>query len=419
MPVMPRRRLYLLEFFRFLWIFKLTPPGRILVIAILLTALGSVTNELPIYQLFSGLLALMAVVEFTGLLFKPRLKITGNIPAQAAAGSDLAFELRVQNVSRWRPAFDVMLGAFSLPSRVRHVDGDVYAACVRPGESVQLPCTLHCERRGIYPLPPIHAVSTFPCNLIRFGGAKTEPGRLVVLPNYEPLDDLVLPVSQRYQPGGVRLTRGIGHSPEFVGNREYVPGEPVRRIDARAWARTGKPVVREFHDEYVSRVAIVLDTCLPSTGRWRQGHEDELEAAISLTAAIVERLNVHEHCIDLFAAGPEMYVFRAASGLQHVDSVLEILAGVEGCRHNPFDDITPLLAEELATISVVVSVFLAWDASRARFIEQVLEAGCVAKSVLVTTAQGDARMPPAGCEFPDDMVIVSPSEITSGGVRQL
>ena len=122
-----------------------------------------------------------------------------------------------------------------------------------------------------------------------------------------PLVDVSVPVGMRHQPGGIALTSNIGESPEYIGNREYVPGEPVRRIDFRSWARLGKPVVREFQEEYYCRIALVLDThVVPkmtwgSFERWaegwyfpyEQGPEEfpELEAAVSMTAALADALS--------------------------------------------------------------------------------------------------------------------------------
>jgi uncharacterized protein (DUF58 family) len=202
----------------------------------------------------------------------------------------------------------------------------------------------------------------------------------------------------------------------------------VRRIDSRAWARIGRPVVKEYHEEYVSRVALVLDTFLPARG-WRPagwgpggwssgGNAARLEAGVSLMAAVAERLNVHEHVIDLFAAGPEMYVFRSAGGTPHFDSVLEILSGLDACRRNPFEQISPLVIEELETISTVVCIFLDWDATRAEFVRRVLESGCRLKGVLIV----DPQRGPSSAGPPDldgEWTVVSAAEIQSGRLRRL
>jgi uncharacterized protein (DUF58 family) len=411
------RQLYILRASRYLWLFKLTPAGRVLVISILLTALGSVTVEIPIYQLFCGLLGLLAVSETIGMLLKPSLDLSGALPLRSTAGGDVLTRVTVRNRSSWRPALDVMLHLFRLHRAIEHVDDHSCVPLLAPGASAVLPLTLRTPRRGIFPLPPLQAVSTFPLHLMRFGGAQSQPGRLVVFPTFQSLEEFDVPVSHRYQPGGVMLTRGLGHSPEYVGNREYVSGEPAHRIDAKAWARTGKPIVKEYHEEYCSRIALVLDTHLPRRGLMHPPNQRRLEAAVSLTAAIAERLNFHEHVIDLFAAGPELYVFRTQGGTTRFDSVLEILAGVDACRRNPFEQISPLIVEELEAISTAVCLFVDWDATRADFARRVLESGCMLKGILIRGDEDEPAIPEG--EFEGDWTFVTAAEIERGQVLRL
>ena len=68
---------------------------------------------------------------------------------------------------------------------------------------------------------------------------------------------------RKYQPGGVALASSIGESDEFVALRDYRAGDPMRRIHWRSWARVGRPVVREYQDEFFVRHALVLDTFAP------------------------------------------------------------------------------------------------------------------------------------------------------------
>jgi len=81
-----------------------------------------------------------------------------------------------------------------------------------------------------------------------------------VLPDFRPADAITVPGSARYQPGGIALTSNVGESPEYIGNRDYRAGDPLRRIDFRSWGRLAKPVVREYQEEYFSRIGVVLDT---------------------------------------------------------------------------------------------------------------------------------------------------------------
>ncbi len=411
---MARREFALARLIRYMWEYKLTPPGRVLVTSILLTALGSVTSEIPVYQLFCGLLALLAVTEALSVLFRPRLEITGRYPERAAVGIDVSVPIRVRNLSRIRPAFDLMLGMFGAPPEISHVQAEQCLPRLGPGESATLQLTLRAAKRGIYPLPPLYVFSTFPFNIERFGRVRLEAGRLVVFPSYQSLEEFEIPLSFRYQHGGVSLSESVGYSSEYIGSREYVAGDAVRHIDSKAWARTGSPVVKEYHEEFCSRVALVLDTHLPGR-RVHSAAERRLEAAVAMVAAMAERLRDHSHRVDLFAVGPELYEFRTSVGGIHFDSVLEILAGVDRCRQNPFELMSPLIAEHLGSLSTVMCVFLDWGPARAEFIRCVVESGCALRGVLIVD---DATVPPPE-GLPEDWPRVAASDVLEGRVVRL
>ena len=130
-------------------------------------------------------------------------------------------------------------------------------------------------------------------------------------------------------------------------------------------------------------LGLVFDTYIPR-GRvaGSRGFVD-LEAAISLSAAVAEAMSRGEYIIDIFAAGPELYVFRSGRHTAHFENVLEILACVDACRRNPFDVVAPAIAGELHNVSTAVCIFLDWDASRQQLAHTVLEAGCRLKVIIV------------------------------------
>jgi uncharacterized protein (DUF58 family) len=135
-----------------------------------------------------------------------------------------------------------------------------------------------------------------------------------------------LPVGRKYQPGGLHLVSHVGDSEEFIGNREYRPGDRLRDIHHAAWARTGFPIVREFQEEYLCRIAMIVDTLAPPRDT---AARQDLEAALSLAAAIADALSRQEYVVDLFAAGPDLYHFQAGRGLAYLDNILDILACLE------------------------------------------------------------------------------------------
>jgi uncharacterized protein (DUF58 family) len=377
-------------FFFLAWDYPFTRPGKLLIAGIAITALtGAVSKEAPIYQLCVALIVLELMASAVGSLLRwwnvfgwTRLSLRGRLPERVSAGQPLAATFTVTNAGRL-PTYDLSLGCFRAPRSWKIGRTQEMTPHLGSQQSIELTLRMTPLQRGLYNLPPIRLFTTFPFNLFRneLGRCPTDP--VLVLPRFHPLTRIRLDVGNRYQPGGLALTSHIGESPEYIGNRDYLPGDAARRIDFRSWARLAKPVVKEYQEEYYCRIALVLDTSIAPRRKPRRAGFPDLEAAVSLSAAVADALSQGEYIIDIFAAGPELHVFRSGRHTAHFDNVLEILACVGPCRDNPFDKVTPRLIGELASISSVVCVFLDWDASRQQLVRAALEAGCHVKVLIV------------------------------------
>jgi uncharacterized protein (DUF58 family) len=415
---MSRSGWHISEFVRNAWRHRLTPAGRTMLTGILLAgAAGAGTLYLPIYHLFLILLSIYVVAFIAGWLFRPRVEIHGAIPETTTAGRTLCAEMEIENRSRL-PGYAVSLGLFGLPQSLEQVERDRAVPVISVGERAECEVKVRARRRGIYQLPDLRPFSIFPFNLFRSRGRGEPAGSLTVLPHFHPLIDIEVPVGRLYQPGGIVLTSNVGESLEYIGNREYRPGDPIRRIDFRSWARLARPVVREYQEEYYCRLALVLDTHI-AEGRNR-GPEGfpELEAGISLAASLADVLAQGEYIIDIFAAGPELYVFRGGRHTGHLDNILEILACVEECRESPFQTIAPALVEELRSITAIVFVLLDWDEERERFVRTAVESGAGARVLIVRDEDTTLPVEPAR-DWAGRIDQFSPGQVRSGAIDTL
>ena len=96
-----------------------------------------------------------------------------------------------------------------------------------------------------------------PFGLVRSFVTVPLPQSVLILPKRYPLPPIALPGVMKYQQGGVALASSVGRSEEFVSLRDYRPGDPMRHIHWKSWARTGRPIVKEFLDEFFVRHALV------------------------------------------------------------------------------------------------------------------------------------------------------------------
>lgn len=416
---MIRRRVSTLEqTARYVWQYKLTSAGWSLIVLGFVSGLLGYTLELPIFFALCALFALGSTALVVNAALRPRVTIDGSFPQLACAGQPVTGWFHIVNMGRWS-ALELNAGLFGIERALRVTGAREVCTHLMPGARTSLPITIVPNRRGLYRLPPVRVFTTFPFSICRSGRAAPLGGSLLVAPHFHPLTTIDVPAARRHQPGGIALTSDVGESPEYIGNREYRPGDPPRRIDFRSWARLAKPVVREYQEEFYCRIALVLDTYVPGRRRRPATGFAELEAAVSMSAAIADALARGEYLIDIFAAGPELYVFRSGRSTAHFENVLEILACVDECRTNPFDTIAPALTDELARISTVICVFLDWDETRERLVQAAVESGCAVKLVVVRDSATTAPIERAEAITNTPTVVLTPAEVTSGVVDAL
>ncbi|MBS2039388.1 DUF58 domain-containing protein [bacterium] len=333
--------------------------------------------------LASVLLTSMAAARMA----RRRLRLTPLIPERVTQGQPFEIGCRVENDSR-RSASDVNLRLIGLP-RSLGLENEFgpYLGTLQPGQSKTGHWYITLDRRGRYAVEAIHQATVFPFGLWR-DWYRHEVGRsLLVYPKFQALLSLDMPVGRKYQPGGMALTSNVGDSTEFLSVREFRAGDSLRMIHWRSWARRGKPVVKEFQEEFFCRIALVMDTFL-SQAEVKRRRED-FEAAISLAAAISDQISRDEYVIDLFAAGPELYQLQAGRSLAYLENVLDILACVEPCTEPAFQKLEPVLLDGLENVTTTVVVLLAWDEARIRLLRAIRERGCALKVIFVGDDLGD------------------------------
>lgn len=358
-------------------------------------------------------LALLLVVLLMGWLSRPRLDITCEMPARVECGSRFDLRYTISNTGRrsgrsltvetliYSDYFQLRLQRPSLEWLPR-------------GTSETLVGSGSALERGVYTLPALRWDSDFPLGLWRWGRSERRERVLFVYPRYSRLVSLELPLGPRTQrelSASAELTR---EAFEFAGCREYRNGDALRHVHPRSSARIGAPVVKEFQTEGRTRTALLVDTYRQIKRHWPRlrGWHDPFEAALSLTAAIVEALSTGDRTLELLVAGPEVHRFVSAGRVGYFDTVLDILAGIDPCREDPLDQLEPLLLEEIQTIQGICLVLTGWDERRHLLVQELLMRD-VGLLVLLITPDG---VPPES--LPADVRCLSARAILRGEVTQ-
>ncbi|MHB9139554.1 MAG: DUF58 domain-containing protein, partial [Victivallaceae bacterium] len=180
---------------------------------------------------------------------------------------------------------------------------------------------------------------------------------------------------------------------------------------------SGGLIVKEYQEEYLTRIALIVDTYVPKVKNFRlvtKRHliSEELEAGISLAAALTDFLTKGEYVVDIFAAGTQVYHFQAGRHLACLEGILDVLACLEPNNEHPISRLSPSVLEEVSGIGSAVIVLLGWDKERETLVRKLRESG-VALRIIVVGDGVHAADAPAGTTF------VHTADIREGRVRKL
>ena len=413
MPPASRKRNFLtgtpiLNFLRPLYEERLTARGRYLLWSTaLLAVLGLDTRRTQVFSLFAVAAGALLLASAFWLARAPRVRFDCPLPDHATVGS--ALRLRARIGGQGRGASDLRL-AFPRPLRwsssIAFEPREAFLD-VRPDKLGEVPVELRVARRGRYLLRGPTLRRTDPLRLTTGRAVALPDQTLIAYPRFYSMDDFMIPVGRRYQPGGIPLSSSLGESIEFVGTRDYREGDPIKSIHWRSWARRGKPVVKEYQEEYFCRIAIILDTFVPR--KPKAASERVFEAAISVVASIADYFSRSEYVVDILAAGPDLYEVSAGRSLAYLENILDVLACLEACPDPPFQTIGPALFEKLGQITTVVAVLQDWDEPREAFLQQVKALGTAVRVVIVH--EGDTTKPWAEAEELGDVSMMSVADV--------
>ena len=152
------------------------------------------------------------------------------------------------------------------------------------GDEVTHQYTISPRLRGVYRVGPLTAEFSDPMGLAKRRQVLLPATEIIVHPNTEGVLDR--PLTRAFEDPPLRppRSRPWPQGFEFYGMRDYVPGDDLRRVVWRAFARTDRLLVREFEQGISDRITLVLDT--DASAHSPGPVSDTFEAAVSVVASV-------------------------------------------------------------------------------------------------------------------------------------
>ena len=302
----PRRLRFTIEG----WVFLL------MVAAVAGAAMNTGNNLL--YMLCSIMLAMIAVSGVLSESALRRVQLQRNLPPAIFANRVANGRLLARNPRRLLP--NVALSVLDRPGR--RADAETLAVTVPwvppGGEDVSLPAEYLFRRRGLHRLAGFEVSTRYPFGLFRKSYQVARPLDVLVFPDVSAggTVDRSHGSSQ-----GIREGRDKGLDGDYVGLRDFSPGEDARLIHWKTSARRGDLVAVERSRSDGATATVYL---LPSTDAGDpDAHAAAFERAVSRAAGTLVRLSREGDEVGLVTPAER---FAPGRGEAHLRSLLTHLA---------------------------------------------------------------------------------------------
>lgn len=344
--------------------FRYTPtPTAVFVIAIALVAYAvAFAFDRELGMLPHLIAALATAVVVLSFLMATRalvgLNVTREMQGTAFDGDDVELRFTVTNESGTSRSLVEISNAFyaTLATGGRAV---TFVAEVAPRMRAHATARVTNLMRGEYVFPPPALSSGDPFGLFVTSRELSElewPAmRLTVFPRSFPIERLAINTFLARSITGLEPTNQVGTSGDFMGTREYRPGDSVRSIHWPLSARMGELIVKEFERNASTEVTIFLD--LDSRAAWGFGREHTLEYAIRIAASVGEWATQRGNAVQLVGNTGRWVVLPPGQGPYHHRLLMHYLATVQPVGTVPFHHVIRQMASQLREGSSAVMIF--------------------------------------------------------------
>ncbi len=199
-------------------------------------------------------------------------------------------------------------------------------------------------QRGGFPLGPTKITSGDPFGLFRVQQTIPASDTLVVLPMIYPIESFISPPGM-LTGGQVIRRKAVDITPHAAGVREYVHGDPMKRIHWPLTARRGELIVKEFEQDPQAEIWLFLDAqatahaekpyALPieKAENWMFYERPEfelppstLEYGVSIAASLAHYFINQQRSVGMISASRSFTVIPAERSERQENKILETLA---------------------------------------------------------------------------------------------
>ncbi|PCJ58286.1 MAG: DUF58 domain-containing protein [Planctomycetota bacterium] len=129
---------------------------------------------------------------------------------------------------------------------------------------------------------------------------------------------------------GIHRSPYLGNSVEFASHREYVPGDNIKNLDWKVWARSDKLFIKQYENETNLACNIILDVSKSMDYGLESDGINKLETACTIAATFAYLMRRQADAVGLTAFDRKIRVnLKPSSHPSHMKLIFHELAGLQ------------------------------------------------------------------------------------------
>ena len=220
-----------------------------------------------------------------------------------------------------------------------------------PGETTRVRYVLRCPLRGHYSIGPISIRYRDSFNLFSQEMYVDHRSDLIVFPQVREIEEAMVRSRTPKMYTGATTLRTPGPGTEFFSLREYVPGDPFKIINWKAFARTGQLIVNEKCRDAVTDVFILVDS--RDISRIGTVLKNPLEVGTVAAASLASYFIKRRDSVALAVYDERLSFLPPDTGDKQYFKILSSLAGVAPKGAMPLQAVTNALSSRFSRGSPV------------------------------------------------------------------
>lgn len=242
-----------------------------------------------------------------------------------------------------------------LPRQIKIKEGSNYLIVdLKSGEKTSIRYSVVAPLRGVFDIGPVSFRSQDVYGLFYRELNVEDIHNLIVFPKIDDVKEIYVKAKSMKLYPGASPVKQPGPGSEFFLIRDYVPGDPFKDINWKAYASKRKLLVNEHEREAVSDVIIILDS------REVAAYGTEAENALMFGARAAATMGnfflKRRDSVGLLIYGDRLLTLKPGMGKKQLYEMLTALAGAKAEGNLPFKGVCDVAAPNMPKRSPVIVI---------------------------------------------------------------